>query len=137
MNRTLIRDVHESFSLALGKITNQRELHFNSVGHFEPVIAVSTICHVYSGPGEFNAHRFERPLLPIRVHAKGNAYARSQRRQQQLIWVWSGVSSARVKRFVCMVTMRAYRNILEISFPTAIDYDFSAHGLSPELSLRR
>src|SRR5262245_62112469 len=114
MNRTLIRNVHESFSLTLGKISSERERHINSVGEFEPVLAVSTICHVDSSPGKFDAHRFKRPLFTIGVHSQSNADARSQRYQQQLVRVCSGVASAGIKRFICLVTMRAHRNLLAI-----------------------
>jgi hypothetical protein len=127
MNGTFVRNVHESFSLAHGQISKERDLHFNSVGEFEPVIAVSTICHVDSGPGELNTHSFEGPLLTIGVHSQSNADARSQRYQQQLIWVWSGVASAGIKRFVCLVTMRADRNFLAVSRPPTIDNHSSTH----------
>src|SRR5262249_8013607 len=100
MNRTLIRNVHESFSLTLGKTSREPELHFNPIGEFDPVLTVSTICHVDSSPGKFNANRFERPLFTIGVHSQSNADARSERNQQQLIWVRSGVPSAGIKRFV-------------------------------------
>jgi|SRR5215813_6184967 len=127
MNRTLIRNIHESFPLASGKVSKERELHFNFVGEFEPVLAVSTIRHVDSCPIEFNAHSFERPLLTIGVHSQSNANARSQRYQQQLIWVWSGIVSAGIKRFVCLVTMRADRNLLAESRPPTIDNHSSTH----------
>src|SRR5437016_5709426 len=89
-----------------------------------------------SGVRQFNMHIFKRPLLPVGIHADGHARTCSQRRQQQLVWVWSNITAAGRDRLISLEQMRADRYVLRVPQTSSFDNDTSAHDYLPGVTLR-
>src|SRR5260370_31088371 len=89
-----------------------------------------------SGVRQFNMHTFEWPLLPVGIHTDGDARTCSQRRQQQLVSVWSDVTAAGRDRLISLEQMRADRYVLRVPQSSSFDNDFSAHDSLPGVTLR-
>src|SRR5215813_4513240 len=80
-----------------------------------------------SGERQVNMHTFERPPVPVGIHANRHARTCSQRRQQQLVWIWTDVPAARRDRFISAEEMRADRDVLRVPQLPSFDNDTSAH----------
>src|SRR6266446_5920556 len=89
-----------------------------------------------SGVRQFNVQTLERPLLPVGIHTDGDARTCSQRRQQQLVWVWSDVSAAYRDRFISVEQMRADRYALRVPQSSSFDDNTSAHESLPDVTLQ-
>jgi len=100
MHRAADSDLHEPFTLRLGKFPFQMNLTVN-LGNL-PVFgfAVFTVFRVNAFFTQPNLNASQRDAFPVRIHAESDGSSGSQRGQQISVRPWAPVGAAERYRFI-------------------------------------
>ena len=87
---------------------------------FDPInqaffrFTAATILCMHPSMCQSNLNRFQRPTLPVGIHAKSYAGKCTECGEEKFVWVWTDVATASLDRFVRLESMSSDQDILRI-----------------------
>jgi hypothetical protein len=114
MDRTLVRDFQEPLTLLIGQIAHQHDLPLDLINQSFFDFAAEAILGMDLPMHQSDSYVFQGPSFPVGIDTQSNASARTERCDEEFVWIRTGIAAANFNRFVCLEPMSTDRDVLQI-----------------------